>query len=141
MACWTKCPAGLQHSARHFEPLSVIFPVNDWQISVVILVFLVGHFMCIEPCWTKCPAMSRIPAGHQQKSAGHVRHVRHISPSRNTVICLIRAPGALARSYNNLGTKLTFLAFQCWFRIENRMNIKETMAILVISSSVVFLQT
>ena len=42
---------------------------------------------------------------------------------------------------NNLGTKLTFLAFQCWFRIENRTNIKETMAILVISSSVVFRQT
>ncbi len=42
---------------------------------------------------------------------------------------------------NNLGTKLTFLAFQCWFRIENRTNIKETMVILVISGTVVFLQT
>ncbi len=38
-----------------------------------------GHFPRIEPCWTKCPAMLEPPAGHQQKSAGHVRHVRHIS--------------------------------------------------------------
>ncbi len=42
---------------------------------------------------------------------------------------------------NNLGTKLTFLAFQRWFRIENRTNIKETMAILVIFGTVVFFQT
>ncbi len=41
---------------------------------------------------------------------------------------------------NNLGTKLTFLAFQRWFRIENRTNTKETMVILVISGKVVFLQ-
>ncbi len=38
-----------------------------------------GHFQCIEPCRTKCPALFETPAGHQQKSAGHVRHVRHIS--------------------------------------------------------------
>ncbi len=42
---------------------------------------------------------------------------------------------------NNLGTKLTFLSFQHWIRIENRTNIKETMVILVISGTVVFLQT
>ena len=48
---------------------------------MVILFFRVGHFMCIELCWTKCPARSELSAGHQQKSAGHVRHVRHISRS------------------------------------------------------------
>ncbi len=42
------------------------FPVDNWQISVVILVFLVEHFMCVEPSWTKCPAMSELSAGHQQ---------------------------------------------------------------------------
>ncbi len=48
---------------------------------MVILVFLVRHSICIEPCGTKCPARSELSAGHQQKSAGHVRHVRHISLS------------------------------------------------------------
>ncbi len=57
------------------------FLVDGWQISLVILVFLVGHFMCVELCWTKCPARSELSVGHQQKSAGHVRHVRHISRS------------------------------------------------------------
>ena len=42
---------------------------------------------------------------------------------------------------NHLWTKLTFLAFKRWFRIENRTDIKETMAILVISVTVAFLQT
>ncbi len=51
------------------------FPADDWQISVVILVFLVEHFMCIQPCWTKCLARSDLSVGHQQKSAGHVRHI------------------------------------------------------------------
>ncbi len=59
-------------SVRHF------FPVDDGQISLFILVFLVGHFMCIEFCWTKCPARSELSAGHQQKSAGHVRHISRL---------------------------------------------------------------
>ncbi len=42
---------------------------------------------------------------------------------------------------NNLGTKLAFVAFQRWFPIENRTNIRETMVILVLSGTVVFLQT
>ncbi len=35
-------------------------PVGQFSqlITVVILVFLVRHSMCIEPCWTKCPARS-----------------------------------------------------------------------------------
>ena len=56
---------------------------TDWQISVVILVSLVTHFMSTQHCWTKCPARSELSAGLQQKSAGHVRHVRHISRSLN----------------------------------------------------------
>ena len=75
LACWTKRPAGIQCSAGHFESLSDIFPVDDWQISVFILVFLVGHFMWVEPCWTKFPARSELSVGHQQKSARHVRHI------------------------------------------------------------------
>ena len=63
------------------SPCQTIFTVDDWQISMVILVFHVGYCLCIEPCWTKCPARSQLSAGHQQKSAGHVRHVRHISRS------------------------------------------------------------
>ncbi len=63
------------------SPCQTFFPVDDWQISVAILVFLVGHLMCIEPCWTICPEGSDLSAGHHQKSAGHVRHVRHISRS------------------------------------------------------------
>ena len=51
------------------------FSVDDWQISLVSLVFLVGHFMCIELCWTKCPAWFELSVGHQQKSAGHVRNI------------------------------------------------------------------
>ncbi len=43
-----------------FRPCQTFFPVDDWQISVVILVFLLGHFMSIEPCWTKCPARSEL---------------------------------------------------------------------------------
>ncbi len=63
---WKLFPAGLQHSVEHFEPMSGIF--SSWQlanipgqISVVILIFLVGHIMCIEPCWTKTslPDISR----------------------------------------------------------------------------------
>ncbi len=41
----------------------------------------------------------------------------------------------------HIGTKLSFLAFQRWFRIENRTIIKEIMVILVIFGNVVFLQT
>ena len=62
----------LQHSVGHFEPLSDIFPVDNWQISVVILVLLVKQFMHIETCWTKCPARSEHSAGHRQKSAGYI---------------------------------------------------------------------
>ncbi len=51
------------------------FPVDDWQISLVILVFLVANFMCIELCRTFCPARSQLSDGHQQKSAGYVRHI------------------------------------------------------------------
>ncbi len=40
--------------------------------------------MCIEPCWTECPTRCELPAGHLQKSAGHVRHVWHISRSLDT---------------------------------------------------------
>ncbi len=34
------------------SPSHTFFPV-DWEILVVILVFLVGHFMLVEPFWTK----------------------------------------------------------------------------------------
>ncbi len=40
-----------------------------------IFVSLVGHFPYIEPSRTKCLAMLEPSAGHQQKSAGHVRHI------------------------------------------------------------------
>ena len=68
------------------------FPVDDWQISLVIFVFLVRHFMCIELCWTKCPARSDLSAGHQQQSAGHVRHGRHISQPLIKAMCLLSLP-------------------------------------------------
>ena len=74
------------HARRNFNalpdilsPCQTFFPVDDWQISMVILVFLAGHFMWVEPCWTKYPERIELSAGHQQKSAGHVRHVQHIS--------------------------------------------------------------
>ena len=64
LACRTKCLAGLQPSARHFEPLPDIFPVDDWLRPVVIFVF-VSDILCVSN-----------PAGqNQQKSAGHVRHI------------------------------------------------------------------
>ena len=56
-------------------PCQTFFPLDGWEISVVILVFLVRDFMRIEPCWTKCPTRYELSAGHQQKSAGHVRHI------------------------------------------------------------------
>ncbi len=62
-------------SGRPSPPLPDIFPIDDWHISEVILVFRVGHFMCCEPCWTKCPARSELSAQRQQKSAGHVLHI------------------------------------------------------------------
>ncbi len=72
----------------HFEalpdilrPCQTFFPVDDWRILVVVLVFLVGHFMCIDPCWIKCPARSELSVGHQQTYARHVRHVWHTSRS------------------------------------------------------------
>ncbi len=57
------------------SPSQIFFTADAWQISLVILVYPVGHFMFIEPCWTKCPARSELSAGHQQKSAGHVQHI------------------------------------------------------------------
>ncbi len=59
-------------SAGHFYPL-MTSKYDDLCRTFA------GHFPCIEPCRTKCPAMFEPPAGHQQKSAGHVQHVRHIS--------------------------------------------------------------
>ncbi len=71
----TKMISGVKDkmSDRASAPMWDIFPVDEWLILVVILVFLVQHFMSITPCWTKCPAGSGLSAGHQQKSAGHVR--------------------------------------------------------------------
>ncbi len=43
------------------SPCQTFFPVDDWQILMVILVFLVGHFMCIE----HCTAGSELFARHQ----------------------------------------------------------------------------
>ena len=63
------------------SPCQTFLPVDFGQISINILIFLVAHFMFSEPCWTKCPARSQLSAGHQQKSTGHVWHVRHISRS------------------------------------------------------------
>ncbi len=85
LVCWTKCPAGLQCSAGHFELLSDIFPswCRWWMANIS------GHsthIMCIQPCWTKCPARSKLSAGHQQKSAGHVWHALHISRSLKLVV-------------------------------------------------------
>ena len=60
--------SGLQRSAGHFEPLLDIFP--RWWLANIS-----GHSCC--PYRTR----SELSAGHQQKSAGHVRHVRHISQS------------------------------------------------------------
>ncbi len=71
------------------SPCQTLSPVDDWQISMVILVVLIRHFMCIEPCQTKCPARSELSAGHQQKSAGHVRHIsRSLTVSNHIVIIL-----------------------------------------------------
>ncbi len=37
-------------------------------ISVIVLIiFLDGHFMCIEPCWTNCPTRSELSVGHQHQ--------------------------------------------------------------------------
>ncbi len=47
------------------SPCQTFSPVDDWCTSVVILMFLVGHSMCIEPCRTKCTARSELSAGHQ----------------------------------------------------------------------------
>ncbi len=41
----------------------------------------------------------------------------------------------------HIGTNVSLLAFQRWFRIENRTIIKETTVILLIFGNVVFLQT
>ncbi len=66
---------------RHFDPLPDIFLVDNWWIldnsTIVGRVgrVLAGHFPRIEPCQTKYPAMSEPSAGHQQKAAGHVRHI------------------------------------------------------------------
>ena len=38
-----------QRSAGHLEPLSDIFSIDDWQISVVILVFLVDILCVLNP--------------------------------------------------------------------------------------------
>ncbi len=57
------------------NPCQTFFPVDDWQILVVILVFLVGHFMCIEPCWknvwqflSSLPDTSRSPEADPGKN-------------------------------------------------------------------------
>ena len=98
-ACRTKCPASLQCSAGHFDPLSDIF-LSWWP---AILFSLAGHFPCIEPCWTKCPAMLEPSAGHQQKSAEHVRHI-----SRGLVYhCYIANNACYKRMFLSLVT-LTF---------------------------------
>ncbi len=83
--CRTKCPAGLQYSAGHFDPLLDIF-LSWWSGNMSGNSCLpCWTFSYIETCRTKCPAMSEPSAGHQQKSAGHVRHVRHISRGLLTV--------------------------------------------------------
>ena len=66
LVCQTKCPAGLQRSAGHFEPLSDIFP-SRWLANIN------GHSCC--PNRTFYVYLSELSAGHQQKSAGHVRHI------------------------------------------------------------------
>ncbi len=65
------------------------FLVDDWQRSSVILVFLVGHFMCFGLCQTKCPARAELSAGHHHKSDGHVWHVQHISRSLHTLLFVV----------------------------------------------------
>ncbi len=87
------------------HPGLTFFPVDDWRISVVVLVFLVGHFMGIEPCWTNCPARSELSSEHQQKSAGHVRHVQHISWSLYTVgkLSIFTFQTISSKTLNDLG--------------------------------------
>ncbi len=56
------------------SPSQTFFSVDDWQISVVFLFYLVttlSDIMLVEPCWTKCPARYELSAEHQQKSAKH----------------------------------------------------------------------
>ncbi len=77
--CRTKCPAGLQCPAGHFNPLSDIFTSLMSSKYYILCRTFPRHFPWKEPCRTKCPAMFEPTAGHQQKSAGHVRHVQHIS--------------------------------------------------------------
>ncbi len=50
--CWTKCPAGLQSSSTHFDPLPIFFSVDDQQI-------------CLANCLTSIPDISCVlnPAG------------------------------------------------------------------------------
>ncbi len=68
-------PADLQCTARHFEPLSNIFP-SLW-LAKVILVFLIRHFMslCI---WNKFKAGN----GMTMKIVSHRWRGMHFRPSR-----------------------------------------------------------
>ncbi len=68
-------------SGRHSMPCRTIWsPIGHFsqlmtsKYNVLCWTFA-WHFPCIEPCRTKCPAMFEPPAGHQQKSARHVRHI------------------------------------------------------------------
>ncbi len=69
--CWTKCLAGLQRSARHFELLSEIF--SSWWLANI------SAHSCF-PCqtfyvyWTQLER-SELSAGHQQKFAWNVWHI------------------------------------------------------------------
>ncbi len=101
----TKCPARLQCSAGHFDP-----PSDIWWPA--ILFSLVGHFPCIESCRTKCLAMSKTSAGHQQKSAGHVRHVRHISRGLPWVTIVAMGRSSIARIFVYFGNQFTW-EIQC----------------------------
>ncbi len=73
-----------------------------WLVNISVYSgFLGAHIMCIEPCWTKCPARFGLSAGHQQKSAGHVRHVRHISRSLGPTSVIFRVTPVVVSEWIN----------------------------------------
>ncbi len=65
LACRKNVRQAFSTLPGHFKPLSDIFP--SWLMAKIS-----------GPCFpyqTKCPVWSQPPAGHEQKSAGHVRHI------------------------------------------------------------------
>ncbi len=96
------------------RPCQTFFPVDDWQISEVNLVFLVGHFLCIKPCWTKCPARSGISAG--QKSARHFQLFSRSLPFLAFVTSLVGIWGTTVNAalQNEMSVCISLLKLDVW---------------------------